>query len=65
QPLPWGRARVLDPKGEVENPMTDQDLEHKFRSNCEPMIGKAKCDRVLALLWSIEKASSLNELFHW
>jgi 2-methylcitrate dehydratase PrpD len=57
--------RVLDPKGEVENPMTDQDLEHKFRSNCEPMIGKAKCDRVLALLWSIEKASSLHELFHW
>src|SRR5262249_44086625 len=32
--------RVLDPKGEAENPMTDDDLMHKFRSNCEPIVGK-------------------------
>jgi 2-methylcitrate dehydratase PrpD len=57
--------RVLNPKGEVENPMTDEDLAHKFRSNCEPMVGKAKCDRVLDLVWSIEKAASLDEIYHW
>lgn len=57
--------RVLDPKGEVENPMTDEDLAHKFRSNCEPMVGKAKCDRVLDLVWSFEKAASLDELYSW
>ncbi len=57
--------RVLNPKGEVENPMTDEDLAHKFRSNCEPMVGKAKCDRVLELVWSLEKATSLDALYQW
>ena len=57
--------RVVDPKGEVENPMTDQDLAHKFRSNCEPMVGKNKCERVLDLVWSIEKVASLDELYQW
>ena len=55
--------RVLDPKGEAENPMTDEDLTHKFQSNCEAILGKAKCDRMLALVWSIEKAASLAELY--
>jgi 2-methylcitrate dehydratase PrpD len=57
--------RVLDPKGEGENPMSDEDLAYKFRSNCEPMVGKAKCDRVLELVWSIEKAENLDELYAW
>jgi 2-methylcitrate dehydratase PrpD len=57
--------RVLNPKGEVENPMTDEDLAYKFRSNCEPMVGKAKCERVLDLVWSVERAASLDELFNW
>jgi 2-methylcitrate dehydratase PrpD len=57
--------RVLDPKGEGENPMTDEDLAHKFRSNCEPMVGREKCDRVLDLVWSIEKAPTLDELYQW
>ncbi len=55
--------RVLDPKGEAENPMTDEDLTHKFRSNCEAIVGKAKCDRLLALVWEIEKAASLDECY--
>jgi hypothetical protein len=29
------------------------------------MVGKAKCDRVLDLVWSIEKAASLDEIYHW
>ena len=35
-------ARVLDPKGEGENPMSDADLERKFAANCEPLIGKQR-----------------------
>ena len=57
--------RVLDPKGEAENPMTDGDLTYKFRSNCEAIVGKAKCERVLEVVWGGEKAESLNELFVW
>lgn len=55
--------RVLDPKGEVENPMTDADLTHKFHANCEAIIGKARCERLLELVWGFDKASSLNEFF--
>jgi len=57
--------RVLDPKGEVENPMTDADITHKFSSNCEAIVGKEKCTRVLELVWSVEKAASLAELYAW
>lgn len=57
--------RVLDPKGEAENPMTDADLTYKFRSNCEAIVGKDKCARVLDLVWKIEAAQNLNELYAW
>jgi 2-methylcitrate dehydratase PrpD len=57
--------RVLDPKGEAENPMTDEDLTHKFLSNCEVIVGKDKCAHVLELVWSIEKAQGLEELYRW
>lgn len=57
--------RVLDPKGEAENPMTDEDLMHKFLSNCEAIVGKDKCARVLALVWGVDKAARLDELFQW
>jgi len=57
--------RVLDPRGEVENPMTDEDLAHKFRANCEPMVGREKCEHVLDRVWSIEKADSVAELYGW
>lgn len=55
-------ARVLDPKGEGENPMTDADLERKFRANCEPVIGKERCEAVLEAVWQFDKARDLAPL---
>jgi 2-methylcitrate dehydratase PrpD len=55
-------ARVLDPKGEGENPMSDADLERKFAANCEPIIGKQRCDEVLKRVWSFDKARDAGEL---
>jgi 2-methylcitrate dehydratase PrpD len=57
--------RVLDPKGEVENPMTDEDLKHKFTVNCEPVAGGAKCERLMELIWSFDEAGDLRELYDW
>lgn len=57
--------RVLDPKGEGENPMSDEDLGHKFRSNCEPVVGAEKCRRVLDTVWGIDGARDLGELTAW
>jgi 2-methylcitrate dehydratase len=57
--------RVLEPKGEVKNPMTDADLEAKFRANCESIIGAARCDRIIAQLWEFEKLVSPEEFLKW
>ena len=38
------------PRGHAENPMTDAEVEHKFRSLVEPRYGKERADRVLAVL---------------
>ena len=52
--------RVLDPKGEGENPMSDADLERKFVSNCEPIVGKDKAARLLDALWGFDRLDSLD-----
>jgi 2-methylcitrate dehydratase PrpD len=57
--------RVLDPKGEGENPMSDTDLQRKFMANCEPVIGKAKCERLIELIWSFDQAREARELYEW
>ena len=57
--------RVLDPKGEGENPMTDADLKRKFTVNCEPVIGKAKCARLLDVIWRFDEQSNARELYEW
>lgn len=58
-------ARVLDPKGEGENPMSDADLERKFMVNCEPLLGADKCRRLLAAVWQFDQAKDAGELYRW
>src|SRR5690606_18085574 len=50
--------RVLDPKGEGMNPLTDTDLERKFRANCEPLLGVAGCDAGLEIMWNFRRDAS-------
>ena len=58
-------ARVLDPKGEGENPMSDADLERKFTSNCEPIIGADKCARLLQAVWRFDRLDTLADFYRW
>jgi 2-methylcitrate dehydratase PrpD len=55
--------RVLDPKGEGVNPMSDEDLKRKFFVNCEPVIGKEECERLLDAIWNFDSISGVAELF--
>jgi len=55
-------ARVLDPKGEGENPMSDADLERKFVANCVPVIGETRCAAVLETVWRFERAGNIAQL---
>jgi 2-methylcitrate dehydratase PrpD len=57
--------RVLDPKGEGENPMSDADLERKFVSNCEPLIGKDKSSRLLEAVWGFDRLDNLALFYRW
>jgi 2-methylcitrate dehydratase PrpD len=57
--------RVLEPKGEVKNPMTDADLEAKFHANCEPLIGRERCERIVAQVWKFDQLDDVAEFFKW
>jgi 2-methylcitrate dehydratase PrpD len=54
--------RLVDPKGEPANPMTNDDLEHKLRSNCESVIGAARCNALIENVWNFEKLEDVRPL---
>jgi 2-methylcitrate dehydratase len=60
-----GRTLVREvefPRGHALNPMTDAELEQKFRRLVEPRYGKARADQVLAVCWQLETLSSVTDL---
>jgi 2-methylcitrate dehydratase len=60
-----GRQLVREvefPRGHARNPMTDAEVEQKFRSVVEPRYGKAKADQVLARCWDFENLKSAGDL---
>ena len=50
------------PRGHAGNPMTDAEVEAKFRRAVEPKYGKAKADAILARCWELEKLTSVTDL---
>jgi len=60
-----GRRLVREvefPRGHAENPMTDAEVERKFRTLVEPRYGKERADRILAVCWRLEKLRTAGEL---
>jgi 2-methylcitrate dehydratase len=55
-------CEVEFPRGHARNPMTDAEVEHKFRTLVEPRYGQAKATQVLAACWSLEKLVSPGQL---
>lgn len=50
------------PRGHAGNPMTDAEVEAKFRRAVEPKYSKAKADAILARCWEFEKLTSVTDL---
>jgi 2-methylcitrate dehydratase PrpD len=48
--------------GSVENPMSDANLEQKFSSLTEPVIGKEKTQQLISALWNLGQASDLKKI---
>lgn len=65
-----GRKLVREvefPRGHALNPMTDAEVEQKFRSLVEPRYGAEVCKKVLSACWDLDKlpsAASLVPLFN-
>jgi 2-methylcitrate dehydratase len=60
-----GRKLVREvefPRGHARNPMTDAEVEHKFRTLVEPRYGKERASRVLSTCWELEKLKKAGEL---
>jgi 2-methylcitrate dehydratase len=55
-------AETSHPKGHRRNPLTDQEVEGKFRDLAGSALG-ARCDRALKAAWGIDTAASVDELF--
>src|SRR5262249_1711040 len=49
------------PRGHARNPMTDAEVEHKFRTLVEPRYGKARADQILAACWKLEELKEAGE----
>jgi 2-methylcitrate dehydratase len=64
-----GRQLVKEvdfPRGHARNPMTDAEVEHKFRTMVAPRYGAERTATLLAGLWALEElghASALVKLF--
>jgi 2-methylcitrate dehydratase len=50
------------PRGHAQNPMSDREVEHKFRTLVEPRYGKEGANRILAACWKLETSKSAGDL---
>jgi 2-methylcitrate dehydratase len=50
------------PRGHAGNPMTDAEVERKFRTMVEPVYGPARAGAVLKACWELDKLGSAGEL---
>ena len=56
------RSVVEHATGTVDNPIDDAALASKFFANAEPVIGRAKAQRVLELVHEVERLTDMSEL---
>ena len=43
----------------------DADLDRKFLSNCEAIVGKDKCQRLLEAVWGFDRLDNLALFYRW
>ena len=56
-------ASTSYPKGHRNNPLSDSELDAKFRGLAVPTITEQQCDQALQLLWDAENLPNLDQLF--
>jgi 2-methylcitrate dehydratase PrpD len=54
--------RVTAVRGTAENPMTREDVVAKSRDLITPVLGSAKCEKLIAKVFDLEAATNISEL---
>ena len=49
-------------KGHPDNPMSDEEIEAKFRRLAEPAMGQARANKALSQLWHLENMQSPRDM---
>lgn len=60
-----GRRLVREvefPRGHARNPMSDEEVEHKFRALVEPRLGKDRAGEILKACWGLDRLKDAREL---
>jgi 2-methylcitrate dehydratase PrpD len=54
---------IADPKGDYRNPVTQEELESKFRKLALRELDEARVERIIALVRNIQKVDDIGALF--
>ena len=50
------------PKGHAKNPLTDAEVEQKFRALCRGMLPDDRCESILQAVWALDAMRDIGEL---
>lgn len=53
---------VTFPRGHARNPMTDAEVEQKFRSMAEPLLPSERIAEILDRCWNLEQQTDISDL---
>ena len=53
---------VVHATGAPENPLSDTQLEDKFRSLTADVLSRARCNKLLDLLWDLDRVGDIGEV---
>jgi 2-methylcitrate dehydratase len=56
------RTRVDHPRGHARNPMTDEEVESKFRSMASRVMPREQMERLVETIWALEELQDIGEL---
>jgi 2-methylcitrate dehydratase len=56
---------VKYPRGHAGNPMTDEEVEHKFRTLAHGVISEKTQDRLLSQMWSLDRLRDVSGLWQF
>jgi 2-methylcitrate dehydratase len=53
------------PKGHAKNPMTDAEVERKFRTLCHDLLSQDRCDAIVKTVSALDEVRDVGELLAW